>query len=48
MPSMMTNNQDPHGIANDTKQKVVWETMEVDASKVTLPEGKRLGPLRRI
>ena len=42
---MMTNDKNPHCIADGAKKKVVRETMEVDAAKVALADGKRLGPL---
>ncbi len=45
---MMSNDKNPHGIADDTKQKVIRETQEVDAAKVRLSDGKRLRPLRRV
>ncbi len=37
---MMSNDKNPHGIAYDAKQKMVRETMEVDAAKVALADGK--------
>lgn len=45
---MMPHDQDPHGIADDAKQKVVREAMEVDAPKIMLADGKRLRSLRRL
>jgi hypothetical protein len=48
MPLMMSHDKDPHGIADDAKQKVVGKAMEVHAAKVALTDGKRFGPLCRL
>ena len=45
---MMSDDENPHRIANDAKQKMVWKTMEADAAKIALADGKRLGPLCRL
>lgn len=45
MPPMMTNDENPHRIAGNAEKKMVRETMEVDAAKVALADGERLGPL---
>ena len=47
MPPMMSDNQNPHRIANDAKKKVIRKAMKVDAAKVALADGKGFGPLDR-
>jgi hypothetical protein len=40
---MVPNDENPHCVANYAKQEVVRKTMEVDATKVALADGKRFG-----
>lgn len=42
---MMSNDQNSDRLADNAKQKVVREAMEVDAAKVALANGERLGSL---
>ena len=45
---MMSDDENPHRIANDAKQEMVRETMQVGATKIALANGKRLGALCRL
>jgi hypothetical protein len=43
---VMAHDQNPHDIANDTKQKMIREALQVHAAEITLAnrEGFRLSP----
>ena len=45
---MMSDDENPHRIANDAKKEMVRETMQVGATKIALANGKRLGALCRL
>ena len=45
---MMSDDENPHRIANDAKQEMVGETMQVRATKLALANGKRLWALCRL
>ncbi len=44
----MSYNQNPHRIADNPKQKMVREAIQVGAPKIAYADGKRFGPLRRL
>ena len=48
MPPMVSNNEDAHCIADDAKQKMEGKAMKVDAAKIALANGERIGLLRRL
>ena len=41
---MMPDDQNPHGVTHDAKEKMVGKAMQIDAAKVTFANRKRLGP----
>lgn len=44
---MMSDDQNPHGIANDAEEEMVGKALEVDAPELTSADGKRLGSRSR-
>lgn len=45
---MMSDNQNPHRIANDAKKKMIRESMKIDAAKAALADGERFRSLDRL
>ena len=45
-PSEMADDQNPHSIAHDAKEKVVGKALQIDAAKVAHAYRERLGPFR--
>lgn len=48
MPPVMSDNQNPHRIADDAKKEMVREARQVDAAKIALANGKRFGLFCRL
>jgi hypothetical protein len=43
---VVADNENPDDIANDTKQEMIGETLQVHAPDIALPNRERLRPLR--
>ena len=44
----MSDNQNPHRIADNAKEKMIRKPMQAGAAKIARADGKRFGPLRRL
>jgi hypothetical protein len=44
---MVSHDENSHDIANDTKQKMIWESLQIDTAEIMLANSEGFRPVAR-